>query len=129
MTVSNINQLKSPSPDLEPHLDQGLVSGPSQADVDLFNAAMRPDLALHASALQPSHLSEQIASALSERLGSMDKASQQAVRKMKQASTTDNPLEIAQMSRSLSQYSLQMALTTKVVNKSAQAFDKLTNLQ
>jgi type III secretion system YscI/HrpB-like protein len=33
------------------------------------------------------------------------------------------------MSRSLSQYSLQMALTTKVVNKSAQALDKLTNLQ
>ena len=124
MTVSNINQLKSSSPDLEQHLDQGLVSGPSQADVDLFNAAMRPDMAM-----QQSHLSEQIASALSERLGTMDKFSQQAVRKMKKASTTDDPLEIAQMSRSLSQYSLQMALTTKVVNKSAQAFDKLTNLQ
>ncbi|WP_296187445.1 type III secretion system inner rod subunit SctI [Pseudomonas sp. UBA1879] len=124
MTVSNVNQLKSPSPDLEQHLDQGLVSGPSQADVDLFNAAMRPDMAL-----QQSHLSEQIAAALSERLGTMDKFSQQAVRKMKKAATTDDPLEIAQMSRSLSQYSLQMALTTKVVNKSAQAFDKLTNLQ
>jgi len=124
VTVSNVNQLKSPSPDLEQHLDQGLVSGPSQADVDLFNAAMRPDMAL-----QQSHLSEQIAAALSERLGTMDKFSQQAVRKMKKAATTDDPLEIAQMSRSLSQYSLQMALTTKVVNKSAQAFDKLTNLQ
>jgi type III secretion system YscI/HrpB-like protein len=124
VTVSHINQLKSSSPDLEPHLDQGLVTGPSQADVDLFNAAMRPDMAL-----QQSHLSEQIANALSERLGANDKLSQQAVRKMKKASTTDDPLEIAQMSRSLSQYSLQMALTTKVVNKSAQALDKLTNLQ
>jgi type III secretion system YscI/HrpB-like protein len=124
VTVSHINQLKSPSPDLEPHLDQGLVSGPSQADVDLFNAAMRPELSV-----QQSHLSEQIASALSERLGATDKLSQQAARKMKRASTTDDPLEISQMSRSLSQYSLQMALTTKVVNKSAQALDKLTNLQ
>ncbi|WP_062389037.1 type III secretion system inner rod subunit SctI [Pseudomonas abietaniphila] len=124
MTVSHINQLKPSSPDLEPSMDQGLVSAPSQADVDLFNAAMRPDVAL-----QQSHLSEQIASALSERLGATDKLSQQAVRKMRNASTTDDPMEIVQMSRSLSQYSLQMALTTKVVNKSAQALDKLTNLQ
>jgi type III secretion system YscI/HrpB-like protein len=124
MTVSSINHLKSSSLDLEQHLDQGLVSGPSQADVDLFNAAMRPD-----PALQQSQLSEQIASALHERLGSMDKLSQQAVRRMKNATTSDDPLDIAQMSRSLSQYSLQMAMTTKVVNKSAQALDKLTNLQ
>lgn len=124
MTISHINQLKSSSLDLEPSMDQGLVSTPSQAEVDLFNAAMRPDMAL-----QQSHLSEQIASALSERLGATDKLSQQAVRKMRNASTTDDPMEIVQMSRSLSQYSLQMALTTKVVNKSAQALDKLTNLQ
>lgn len=124
MTLSHINQLKSSSTDLEPSIDQGLVSAPSQADVDLFNAAMRPDMAL-----QQSHISEQIASALSERLGATDKLSQQAVRKMRNASTTDDPMEIVQMSRSLSQYSLQMALTTKVVNKSAQALDKLTNLQ
>jgi type III secretion system YscI/HrpB-like protein len=124
VTLSHINQLKSSSPDLEPSMDQGLVSAPSQADVDLFNAAMRPDMAS-----QQSHLSEQIASALSERLGATDKLSQQAVRKMRNASTTDDPMEIVQMSRSLSQYSLQMALTTKVVNKSAQALDKLTNLQ
>lgn len=124
MTISHINQLKSSSLDLEPSMDQGLVSTPSQAEVDLFNAAMRPDMAL-----QQSHLSEQIASALSERLGATDKLSQQAVRKMRNASTTEDPMEIVQMSRSLSQYSLQMALTTKVVNKSAQALDKLTNLQ
>jgi type III secretion system YscI/HrpB-like protein len=124
VTISHINQLKSSSLDLEPSMDQGLVSAPSQAEVDLFNAAMRPDMAL-----QQSHLSEQIASALSERLGATDKLSQQAVRKMRNASTTDDPMEIVQMSRSLSQYSLQMALTTKVVNKSAQALDKLTNLQ
>ena len=124
MTISHLNQLKSSSLDLEQHLDQGLVSGPSQADVDLFNSAMRPDLAA-----QPSHLSEQIASALSERLGSTDKLSQQAVRNMKKAASGDNPMDITQMSRTLSQYSLQTAVTTKVVNKSAQAFDKLTNLQ
>ena len=124
MSISHLNAVKTPSPEVGEHLDQGLVSGPSQADVDLFSAAMRPD------AVQgQNHLSEQVASALSERLGATDKLSQQAVRRMKNASTSDDPLDIAQMSRSLSQYSLQMALTTKVVNKSAQALDKLTNLQ
>ncbi|WLG46816.1 type III secretion system inner rod subunit SctI [Pseudomonas sp. FP1740] len=124
MSISHINQLKSSSLDLGQHLDQGLLRGPSQSDVDLFNAAMRPDMAA-----QSSHLSEQIASALSERLGSTDKLSQLAIRNMKKAASGDNPMDITHMSRTLSQYSLQTAVTTKVVNKSAQALDKLTNLQ
>jgi type III secretion system YscI/HrpB-like protein len=33
------------------------------------------------------------------------------------------------MSRALSQYSLQMAVTTKVVSKTGQALEKLTNMQ
>lgn len=124
MTISHLNQFKSLPLDLEQPIDQGLVRAPTQADIDLFNTAMRPD----AAQLQ-SHLAEQVASAMFERIGSLDKLSQQAARKMKSATSSDNPMDIAQMSRSLSQYSLQMALTTKVVNKSAQAFDKLTNLQ
>jgi type III secretion system YscI/HrpB-like protein len=124
VTLSNVNQLKSPITDLEQHLDQGFVNGPLQADVDFFNASMRPE-----PSMQQSNVSEQIASALSDGLGSIDKLSQQAARRMKRASTTDDPLEISQMNRSLSQYSLQIALTTKVVSKSAQALDKLTNLQ
>jgi type III secretion system YscI/HrpB-like protein len=124
VTLSNVNQLKSPLSDIEPRLDHGLVRGPSQADVDLFNAAMRPD-----ELMQQGYISQQLAGALSDRLGATDKLSQQAARQMKRASTTDDPLEISQMSRSLSQFSLQMALTTKVVSKSAQALDKLTNLQ
>ncbi|MFJ3485265.1 type III secretion system inner rod subunit SctI [Pseudomonas sp. NPDC090202] len=125
MSLSTINQLKSPSPDLESHLDHGLVNGPSQADVDLFNAALRPD----DMTAQSGHLAEQIASALSERLGNSDQLSRKAVRSMKKAASGDDPTDITQMSRSLSQYSLQTAITTKVVNKSAQALDKLTNLQ
>lgn len=124
MTISHINQLKSSSPDLGQHLDQGLLSGASQSDVDLFNAAMRPD-----TAAQASHFSEQIASALSERLGSIDKLSQQAIRSMKKAVSGENPMDITEMSRALSKYSLQTAVTTRVVNKGGQALDKLLNLQ
>ncbi len=48
---------------------------------------------------------------------------------MKKASGSGEALDIAAMTRTLSQCSLQTALTTKVVSKTAQAIDKLTNLQ
>lgn len=120
MTISTVNTVKAPSLDME----QTLVSSPSPADVDLFTSAMRPDAAPISS-----HLSDGLAGALSERLESNSKLSQQTMRNMKVASSSTDPMDMAQMSRSLSQYSLQMALTTKVVSKSAQAIDKLINLQ
>lgn len=127
MSISHLDHLKASTSGLGGHAESGLVSEPPQADVDLFNASM------HAQSLQASSsggaLSEQVAQALSERIGAMDKLSQQAMRKMKAAVSSTAPMDIAQMSRSLSQYSLQMALTTKVVSKSGQALDKLTNLQ
>ncbi|MGY2289751.1 type III secretion system inner rod subunit SctI [Pseudomonas sp. SDO528_S397] len=120
MTISNVNSLKGFALD---HHEQGLVSGPSQGDVDLFNSAMRTD---HAP---QGHLADGLMGVLSERLGSQEHLSQQAMRSMKNASGSSEPMDVVKMSRSLSQYSLQMAMTTKVVNKGAQALDKLTNLQ
>lgn len=122
MTISHVTHSRNISPELGQDVRQGLVSEPAQADVDLFAAAVRPDNVT-------SHLSDQIAGALSERLGDTEKLSQQALRVMKKAATSEDGTEIIQMGRALSQCSLQMALTTKVVSKSAQALDKLTNLQ
>ncbi|KDD66143.1 type III secretion system YscI/HrpB-like protein [Pseudomonas sp. BT76 TE3572] len=119
MSISTVNAVKVPSLDME----QSLVTSSSQADVDLFSSAMRFDDA------PASSLSDEVAGAVSERLESTDKLSQQTMRSMKAMSATGDPMDMAQMSRSMSQYSLQMALTTKVVSKSAQAIDKLTNLQ
>lgn len=122
MTISHVTHSRNISPELGQDVRQGLVSEPAQADVDLFAAAVRPDNVA-------SHLSDQIAGAVSERLGDTEKLSQQALRAMKKAATSEDGTEIIQMGRALSQCSLQMALTTKVVSKSAQALDKLTNLQ
>lgn len=119
MTISNVNSFKSLALDHE----HEMVSGPSQADVDLFNSAMRSD---HEPA---GHLADGLMGALSERIGTQQHLSQQAMRSMKAASGTSEPMNMVKMSQALSQYSLQMAMTTKVVNKSAQALDKLTNLQ
>lgn len=124
MTISRLTHFKNTSPELGQDVPQGLVSEPVQADVDLFNAAVRPD-----STGATSPLSEKVAGALSERLGDTEKLSQQALRSMKKVAVTEDGADIIQMGRALSQCSLQMALTTKVVSKSAQALDKLTNLQ
>lgn len=119
MSISPINAPKGVPVD---H-DQGLVSGPAQADVDLFNSALRTDPA-------PSgHMADGVIGALSERFQSQEQLSQQALRSMKTAAGSADPMDMVKMSRSLSQYSLQMAITTKVVSKSAQALDKLTNMQ
>lgn len=124
MSISHVTHLKNTSPELGQDVPQALVSEPVQADVDLFNAAVRPD-----SSQAVSHLSDQVAGALSERLGDTEKLSQQALRAVKKVAGTEDGSDIIQMGRALSQCSLQMALTTKVVSKSAQALDKLTNLQ
>lgn len=124
MSISHVTHLKNISPELGQDVQQALVSEPAQADVDLFNAAVRPD-----SSQAGSHLSDQVAGALSERLGNTEKLSQQALRAVKKVAGTEDGADILQMGRALSQCSLQMALTTKVVSKSAQALDKLTNLQ
>ncbi|KPW72168.1 type III secretion system inner rod subunit SctI [Pseudomonas amygdali] len=124
MTVSHLGNVKNISPELGQDVLQGLVSEPPQADVDIFTAATRPD---NVSSGAP--LSEHIASAISGGLGETEKMSQQAMRSMKKASGSGEALDIAAMTRTLSQCSLQTALTTKVVSKTAQAIDKLTNLQ
>ncbi|BCS46102.1 type III secretion protein [Pseudomonas amygdali pv. tabaci str. ATCC 11528] len=124
MTVSHLGNVKNISPELGQDMPQGLVSEPPQADVDIFTAATRPD---NVSSGAP--LSEHIASAISGGLGETEKMSQQAMRSMKKASGSGEALDIAAMTRTLSQCSLQTALTTKVVSKTAQAIDKLTNLQ
>lgn len=120
MNISNLSNPQHAIP--EPGLDgqQRLLSEPQQADIDLFNAAMEPETG---SVAQP------IASLLSERLGDSEKLSQKALRQMKKAAVAEDGSDIIEMSRALSQCSLQMALTTKIVSKSAQALEKLTNLQ
>lgn len=121
MSISHISKSKEPRIDFE----QGLVQEPSQADADLFSTAMRVgEVAGGASALPA-----MVAGALADRVHAGDKLSQQAMRHMKSAAANQDPMDLIEMSRALSTYSLQTALTTKVVNKTAQTLDKLTNLQ
>jgi len=118
VTISNVNSFRGAVPDHELEM----VSAPTQADVDLFDSAMRDN---H----EPAGLASSLISAISDRLTGQAELSHQAERAMKSASVSTDPMDILKMSGTLSQYSLQTALTTKVVSKGAQVLDKLTNLQ
>ena len=121
MTISHVGKFKEPHVDL----DQGLVHEPSQADADLFSTAMQVASVAAPQAMLPAAL----AGALADRVQSSDKLSQDAMRHMNHAARADDPTDLTEMSRTLSEYSLQTAVTTKVVNKIGQTLDKLTNLQ
>lgn len=106
--------------------DQGLVSEPSQADVELFSSLMREYPGIEQ---QPSHLAALIADSVNGRMSSVDDLSQKAMRNMKNAVANNDISSLTDMSRALSQYSLEMAVTTKVVGKLGQSLEKLTSMQ
>ncbi|WP_223536978.1 type III secretion system inner rod subunit SctI [Pseudomonas sp. GL-B-16] len=121
MTISHIRQSNEPKIDF----DHGLVQEPPQADVDLFSKAMR--VAEVGGVASPA--SAMLAGVLADRVQSSEKVAHQAMRHMKSAAKGGDPMDVAELSRELSTYSLQTAVTTKVVNKTAQTLDKLSNLQ
>ncbi|WP_437883145.1 type III secretion system inner rod subunit SctI [Pseudomonas sp. LRF_L74] len=123
MSIAKIDDLRSVAKSAGPDLDQGLVSEPSRHDVELFSNLMQEKEA------DPSQSGAMLAEAIGNRMASIDKLSDTAKRSMKEAVIANDPGAIADMSRALSQYSLQMAITTKVVSKGGQALEKLTNMQ
>jgi type III secretion system YscI/HrpB-like protein len=124
MTISDLSSIRHNSSS-KIDLDQGLLQEPSHADADLFSTAMSMAQVPGAASLLPPML----AGALAERVQASDKSAHQVMRHMKSAAKGDDPTDITEMSRELSTFSLQTAVTTKVVNKTAQMLDKLSNLQ
>lgn len=102
---------------------RGLTSAPEQTDVDFFNAAMGR------STQSAKDFMQSVVGPLGSRLDSVGKLSEQATHALKHASVSTNPQDLMKLNRSLSEYYLQSSLTAKVVSKSAQSLDKLTNMQ
>lgn len=101
--------------------EQGLASSsPDAADVDSFNSFLQGDtLGNHFD----------VPGGVHDRISSLDALSSQASEASKTASTSSDPLDMYDMSRAISSYSLEMALTTKVISKVTGSIDKLMNLQ
>ncbi|TWE02952.1 type III secretion system major needle protein (YscF/MxiH/PrgI family) [Pseudomonas sp. AG1028] len=124
MSISAMDDLKKVVKNGGLELEQGLVNEPSRADIELFNSLMRG-----AAVEEPSQSGAFLAEAVGGRMGSVDRLSDDAMRSMKHAVMDNDPTSIAKMSRALSQYSLEMAITTKAISKGGQAIEKLTNMQ
>ena len=105
-------------------LEQGLVNEPSRADIELFASLMHDR-----GADEPSRRGAFLAEAVGGRMGSLEQLTQDAKRGMKEVINVNDPSSIADVSRALSRYSLEMAVTTKVIGKGGQALEKLTNMQ
>jgi len=124
MTISHLSSINRNTTEFGQDVQPGLTFEPVQADADLFSAVSAPD-----KSSATSRLSDKVASTLSDTLGSTEKLTEQAMRALKKAPAAEDGAALLKMGRALSQCSLQTALTTKVVSKSVQALDKLTNLQ
>ncbi|OLU33671.1 EscI/YscI/HrpB family type III secretion system inner rod protein [Pseudomonas sp. PA15(2017)] len=105
-------------------LEQGLVNEPSRADIELFASLMHDR-----DADEPTRSGAFLAEAVGGRMGSLEQLTQDAKRGMKEVINVNDPSSIADVSRALSRYSLEMAVTTKVIGKGGQALEKLTNMQ
>lgn len=124
MSVSGIGGLTNVAKNSGFEFEQGLVNEPTRADIELFSSLMRDS-----GADKQTQSGAFLAEAVGGRMGSIDQLSQDAMRSMKQAVMDNDPTSVAKMSRALSQYSLEMAVTTKVISKGGQAVEKLTNMQ
>ena len=120
LTAQQLQQLAS-TPDDTHHLDTPHVTHINQQDVARFQAeladhvAVTPTQATSGENLNP--------------LGHLAALEAEAMDKLQQLSTSLNPGDYMKTARALSAYQLESLVTTKVIAKSTQALEKLTNLQ
>lgn len=110
----------------EPSVNKGSIATPVQAnqeDVHAFQASISESVTPASRAIAPT------ASAASHPLGHLASLEAEAMSKLQQLSTSMNPGDYMKTARAVSAYQLETMVATKVIAKSTQAIEKLTNLQ
>lgn len=103
----------------------GLTSEPEQADVDFFNSAMQS----HSTPRMSGNLSESVNNPLNSQIESVNGLGDKVNHALKNAANSMSVVNMMKVNSTMSQYYLQSALTAKVISKSSQSLDKLTNMQ
>ncbi|ACZ76754.1 MULTISPECIES: EscI/YscI/HrpB family type III secretion system inner rod protein [Dickeya] len=115
---------------------QGVVNGiangnaprrpdiPAQADVNWFSSAIEP-----AAPATPTADNKAWLGALAEKSDKLENLLQKAERQVGKSITGNNPKDVMDATRTLSSFYLESLLNAKVVAKSVQSLEKLTNLQ
>ena len=113
-----------PATTAQPGEPQSHHTGANQDDVNYFNSALNDSQ--NATWQNNQAISEQKSASPVSHLASLEA---DAMAKLQQLSTSLNPGDYMKTARSLSAYQLETMVTTKVIAKSTQALEKLTNLQ
>ncbi|WP_339532577.1 type III secretion system inner rod subunit SctI [Pseudomonas mucidolens] len=95
------------------------ANAPATADINWFSATIESP---------PSHEAKPTLSSLAQSSNRLNSLSSKAGNDLKRLSKSSDPMDIVATTRSLSSLSTEVTLAAKIVNKSVQAVEKLTNL-
>lgn len=101
------------------------MTAPAAEDVSWFSTAISPG----AAANEPGQGNAVWMEALAGRSGHLDGLRQKAERQVGKSLHSNNPKDVMDATRTLSSFYLESLLNAKVVAKSVQSLEKLTNLQ
>ena len=94
-------------------------------DINWFNASLLPTAAIKPDTVKSDHL---IANPLSQRSVLLQELSKTAARALQKVSTSTDPVDMLTSTRAMSAFHLETVLSAKMISKTSQAIEKLTNL-
>jgi len=98
---------------------------PAMVDINWFNASILPTAAINPDTVKSDHL---IANPLSQRSVLLQELSKTAARALQKVSTSTDPVDMLTSTRAMSAFHLETVLSAKMISKTSQAIEKLTNL-
>ncbi|WJV60706.1 EscI/YscI/HrpB family type III secretion system inner rod protein [Pectobacteriaceae bacterium C52] len=120
MKIAHVNEFNGMINDGEPRS----LDAPASADVNWFSAALNP-----ISNVMPSADDKSWVNTLVEKSNNLDNLLEHAERQVGKSVSTNNPKDVMDATRTLSSFYLESLMNAKVVAKSVQSLEKLTNLQ
>lgn len=93
------------------------------SDINWFNASLKTPVP------ESAHTSDnQFTPSLSQRSEFLQGLSNQAARRLQKVNNSTDPVDMLKSTRAMSAFHLETVLTAKMVSKTSQAIEKLTNL-
>lgn len=103
-----------------PLLSAPLLAGENKADINWFNASLKA----HATSPPENRMLQP----LSQRSQLLQTLSNTAARALQKVSTSTDPVDMLTSTRAMSAFHLETVLSAKMISKTSQAIEKLTNL-
>lgn len=95
------------------------------SDINWFNSLLKTT---SVNALYPAMTDKQIANPLIQRSELLQELSNKAARALQKVSASTDPIDSLKSTRAMSAFHLETVLSAKMISKTTQAIEKLTNL-